>query len=81
MNSGVSCLVSVLLLPVSFPALALSAQSSEVATIAEELNGYIPQVLKPDIILAGVTALSHAFEKRLLKLNLLIALPGLLWIK
>ena len=52
--------------------LALSAQLSQVATIAEELNGHILQVLKLDIILAGVTALSHAFEKRLLKLNLII---------
>ena len=37
-----------------------------------------PQVLKPAIILAGVTALSHAFENKLLKLNLVITLPGLL---
>ena len=87
MNSdGSSSVVFVNLLLVSFPdglqptLLPLSAQLSEVATIAEELNGYIPQVLKPDIILVGVTALSHAFEKRLLKLNLLIPLPGLLCI-
>ena len=30
--------------------------------IAEELNGYTIQVIKPAITLAGVTALSHAFE-------------------
>ena len=42
--------------------------------IAEELNGYTPQVLKPAITLAGVTALSHAFENKLLKLNLVITL-------
>ena len=35
-----------------------------------------PQVLKPAITLAGVTALSHAFENKLLKLNLVITLPA-----
>ena len=46
--------------------------------IAGELNEYTPQVLKPAITLAGVTALSHAFDNKLLKLNLVITLPGLL---
>ena len=32
-------------------------------------KGYAPQVLNPAMILDGATALSHALEKRLLKLN------------
>ena len=72
MNSGgSSSIVFVLLLLLSFSdglqptllALLGLAQLSQVATIAEELNEYIPLVLKPNIILSGVTALSHAFEK------------------
>ena len=70
MNSGVLLPVVIVvplpldpLLPCAADGLLfrLSRESVSMETpIAEKLNGYTPQVLKPAITLAGVTALSHA---------------------